>query len=88
MFVVLGFLSWHGPISLFIIVAKLISSVSLGINNPLIIRLMNLVVYPCWLIYNIYMGSIAGIISDVAIFTSIIIAVIRLDILPQKETQA
>ena len=57
MFVVLGALSWHGPISLFVIAAKLLSSVSLGIHNPRIIRILNLISTPCWLTYNIYMGQ-------------------------------
>lgn len=80
MFVVIGALSWHGPISIFVVAAKLISSVSLGINNPRIIRILNLISNPCWLIYNIYMGSIPGIISDMLVISSVLIAVIRLDI--------
>lgn len=81
MFVILGALSWHGPISIFVVAAKLISSVSLGINNPRIIRILNLISNPCWLIYNIYMGSIPGIISDILVIGSVVIAVVRLDIL-------
>lgn len=81
MFVILGALSWHGPISIFVVIAKLFSSVSLGINNPRIIRILNLISNPCWLIYNIYMGSIPGMIGDSLVISSVIIAVVRLDIL-------
>ena len=84
MFVVLGALSWHGPISIFVVLAKLISSVSLGINNPRIIRFLNLISNPCWLIYNIYMGSIPGIVGDSMVILSVLTAVIRLDVLPVK----
>lgn len=84
MFVVLGALSWHGPISIFVVLAKLISSVSLGINNPRIIRFLNLISNPCWLIYNIYMGSIPGIVGDSMVILSVLTAVVRLDILPVK----
>ena len=84
MFVILGALSWHGPISIFVVAAKLISSVSLGINNPRIIRILNLISNPCWLIYNIYMGSIPGIISDILVIGSVVIAVVRLDILKKQ----
>jgi hypothetical protein len=84
MFVILGALSWHGPISIFVVAAKLISSVSLGINNPRIIRILNLISNPCWLIYNIYMGSIPGIISDILVISSVVIAVVRLDILKKQ----
>lgn len=84
MFVVLGALSWHGPISIFVVVAKLISSVALGINNPRTIRILNLISNPCWLAYNIYMFSIAGIVSDILVISSVVIAVIRLDILGKR----
>ena len=84
MFVALGLLSWHGPISLFVVAAKLLSSIALGINNPRTIRILNLISNPCWLAYNIYMGSIAGIITDLLVITSVVIAMIRLDILGRK----
>ena len=85
MFVVLGALSWHGPISIFVVAAKLISSVSLGIKNPRMIRILNLVSNPCWLIYNIYMDSIPGILSDILVISSVVIAVVRLDILKKQD---
>ena len=85
MFVIIGALSWHGPISIFVVAAKLISSVSLGINNPRIIRILNLISNPCWLIYNIYMCSIPGIISDILVIGSVVVAVVRLDILRKQD---
>ena len=87
MFVAIGALSWHGPISIFVVLAKLISSVALGIKNPRTIRILNLISNPCWLAYNIYMGSIAGMLTDSLVIASVVIAVIRLDIFPKKESQ-
>ena len=86
MFVVIGALSWHGPISIFVVIAKLLSSVALGIKNPRTIRILNLISNPCWLVYNIYMGSLAGIITDSLVIASVVIAVIRLDILHRENT--
>ena len=85
MFVIIGALSWHGPISIFVVLAKLISSVSLGTKNPRTIRILNLISNPCWLVYNIYVGSIVGMIADSLVTTSVLIAVIRLDIFAKKE---
>ena len=85
MFVIIGALSWHGPISIFVVLAKLISSVALGIKNPKAIRILNLISNPCWLVYNIYVGSIAGMITDSLVTISVLIAVIRLDIFSKKE---
>jgi len=86
-FVAIGVLSWHGPISIFVVLAKLISSVALGIKNPRIIRILNLISNPCWLVYNLYIGSIAGILTDTLVTASVIIAVFRLDLFPKKETE-
>ena len=85
MFVIIGVLSWHGPISIFVVLAKLISSVSLGIKNPRTIRILNLISNPCWLVYNIFVGSIVGMIADSMVTISVLIAVIRLDIFSKKE---
>ena len=87
MFVVIGCLSWHGWVSIFVILAKLISSVALGINNTRVIRILNLISTPCWLMYNIYMFNIAGMCSDTIMLTSLVIAVIRLDIKKQKTSE-
>ena len=88
MFVILGALSWHGPISIFVVVAKLVSSVAMGIKHPRIIRILNLISGPCWLIYNIYVGSLAGIISDSSVIISVLIAIIRIDILHREKVDA
>lgn len=85
MFVLLGLLSWHSPFSIFVILAKLISSIALGINNPKVIRILNLISFPCWLIYNIHMGSVSGICSDSLSIASVLIGIIRLDILGSKQ---
>ena len=85
MFVVIGALSWHGPVSLFVIAAKLVSSVSLGIKNPRTIRILNLISNPCWLMYNIFMGSYAAMLTDLAITGSALLGLIRLDILKKQK---
>lgn len=87
-FVAIGFLSWQGPISIFVILAKLFSSICLGVKNPKIVRLINLIYNPFWLVYDLYVGSIAGTITDVVIILSTAIAIIRLDILHQKKVDA
>ena len=72
-------------IAIFVILAKLFSSMALGIHNPRVIRILNLISNPCWLIYNIYVFSIAGIVSEILVISSVVIAVIRLDILGKSQ---
>lgn len=66
-------------------IAKLVSSVSLGINNPRIIRILKLISFPCWLVYDIHMGSLSGIVGDLMSIGSVVIGIIRLDIVKQKK---
>ena len=88
LFVALGLLSWEGYMSIFIIFAKLISSLALSIKNPRIIRILNLISNPLWLVYNIYSESISAVLTDTLVITSVIIAIIRHDIIaPRKEAK-
>lgn len=89
LFVALGLLSWEGYMSIFIILAKLISSLALSIKNPRIIRILNLISNPLWLVYNIYSESISAVLTDTLVITSVIIAIIRLDIIePRRAAKA
>ena len=88
LFVIIVLLSWDGWISVFVLLAKVISTVSLGINNTKVIRILNLFSTPCWLMYNIFVGSIAGMCSDVLMITSIIIGIIRVDIIGARREKA
>ena len=87
MFVALGLLSWEGYISIFVIMAKLISSVALSIKNPRVIRILNLISNPCWLVYNLYTQSISAVLTDTLVITSVIIAIIRHDILNREKKE-
>ncbi len=84
LFVIIGVLTWHGPVSLLVIGAKVLSTVANGINNPKIIRIMNLIIMPMWVIYDVVVFSLAGILSDLFTFLSIVIAMTRLDRMKNK----
>ena len=87
-FVILGLMSWHGPISLFVVAAKMFSSVALGIKNTRTIRILNAISSPCWLVYNAFMGSIPGIAGEILITLSTLTAIVRFDILHKPEKAA
>ena len=75
---VLGVISFEGIISLLAIVAKLLSCISYGIKSPRVIRMLNLPSSMCWLIYNALHFSLAGLMNEILVITSIIIAEFRL----------
>ena len=79
LFAVIGILSWHGPVSLLVIAAKILSTIANGNGKPKTLRILNLIINPLWLIYDILVFSLAGILSDAFTIMSIIIAMTRLD---------
>ena len=82
-FITAGALTWQGWISLFIIAAKLISNAGYGNKNTLILRRMSLLTSVFWLIYNLYVFTLAGIACEAFAIVSILIGIARFDILPK-----
>ncbi|MBP3395656.1 MAG: YgjV family protein [Clostridia bacterium] len=79
LFVTVGILTWEGPISLLVILAKVISTVSHGTNRPYVIRVSRLISMPMWVVYDGLAGTIGGTINDLLVIASSIIGIIRLD---------
>ncbi len=82
-FITAGVLTWQGWPSLFIIAAKLISNAGYGNKNTFILRLMSLMTSVFWLIYNIYVFTLAGIACEAFAILSILIGIARFDLLPR-----
>lgn len=83
-FVVSGIMTWDNVFSVFPLIAMLMSSIVLWIEQPKINRIFSLPTSTCWLIYNIKTLSYPGIITEIFVLTSIIIGIIRLDIKKDK----
>ncbi len=81
-FAVSGILTWDGWISVVPLIAMIMSSIVLWIENPKINRALSIPTSTCWLVYNIKITepSYAGIATEIFVLTSIIIGIIRLDI--------
>ena len=79
-FLISGILTWDNIFSVFPLIAMLMSSVVLWIEQPKINRMFSLPTSTCWLIYNIKTLSYPGIITEIFVLTSIVIGIIRLDI--------
>ena len=71
--VILGALSWQGPISLLMIIALAVNTVFLSLGKPQILRYSILLTSSMILIYNIYVFTIGGMLNEsIAIFSSLI----------------
>ena len=71
-------------ISILSVSAKLLSTIGYGAKSPHLIRMINLPTFSMWIIYNIMLFSIAGIISDSMSIVSIIIAEMRFRKTPEN----
>ena len=71
-------LNWQGPISLLPFAGVVASMVGYWTNSAQKIRLSNLVVgSPVWLIYDVLVNSLGGIVNEVITIISILISIKR-----------
>lgn len=90
LFAISGVLTWNNVYSILPVFGMMIATVGLWVKNPKLTRLFIFPSSPCWLIYNVISGSVAGVLTESFVLTSLTIAFIRFDILKQKsgaETQ-
>ncbi|MBQ9974256.1 MAG: YgjV family protein [Oscillospiraceae bacterium] len=81
LFTAASVLTWTGLESILTIIAKLASTLSYGSTSPRLIRMVTLCSSSCWLIYNFYVASAAGVLAEVITLASVIIGILRLDLL-------
>ena len=81
----MGLLTWDNWFSILLMISMVTTTFAFWETNPTRIRLLYFPGSPCWLVYNITNGSVAGIITESFSIISLIIAFIRFDILHQEE---
>jgi len=86
--VTLALLSWAGPVSLLPMAAKVLTTVSYGMKNERLLRLITLPSCIMWAIYNLAVGSVAGAIADSLTLGSLLIAIYKFDIKKQPKPVA
>lgn len=83
--VVCCIVTWDKWYSVLPLAGMILSTVSLWMKNETKIRIITFPSSPCWLVYNALCHSIAGVITECFIMSSIIIAIIRYDILKKDK---
>ncbi len=83
-FVAFGLLTWQNPMSLAVILAKVVSTVAYGMKNTRAIRFLTLPTSTCWLIYNYLSSSSAGVLCEAFTLLSIITAIIRIELIEPR----
>ncbi len=85
LFIIAGTLTYKDVYSLLPIAGMSLGTLSFWMTDPRKLRLFILSTTPFWITYNFISGSIAGTMLEVFSMISIIIAIIRFDILKQKQ---
>ncbi len=83
LFLVFGIITWQGAKSVLIIIAKVLSTIAYGNKNTTVVRTFLFITCTSWLIYNVCVLSIAGALCEAFTLVSLIIGIIRLDIVPR-----
>ena len=83
LFLAFGLLTWQGPKSILIIAAKILATVAYGNKNTTVVRSVILLTSVSWLIYSILIGTVAGVVNEAFTLGSLIVGILRLDLLPR-----
>ena len=78
--IITGIITYDSWYSFLAIAGSVLSTVALWMRDGKKIRLVSLVVGPCWFVYNMIAGSYTGAINEVIAVISIIVGIIRHDI--------
>ena len=81
-FIVFGIATFAGTKSVTVIIAKVMSTVAYGNKNTTVVRTVSFVTHISYLIYNISVFTIAGALSDAITLVSLIIGIVRFDLIP------
>ncbi len=77
--------TWETWYSILPAIGMTLSSISYWMKNETKIRVITLVSSPFWLVYNFISGSMGGTLTEFIVMSSIIIGIIRYDILKKSK---
>jgi len=78
--IIAGAFTCEGYLSLSAMAGMVLTTISWGIEKANLVRIISLPSSPLWIIYNFASKSTAGVLTELFVMTSIITAIIRLDI--------
>ena len=81
---IFGIFTFNGLISILPILLSILTTYSVWQNNLKKYRSITAIITILWIIYNLAVGAYASAIGSLVSFTSVIIAIIRLDIMKNK----
>ena len=84
-YVLVGLLTQHSLINSLPIIAQIFGAIAVWQTNPKTIRGLMLIPRPLWFVYNLAVGSYAGMTAEIVILASVVTGIIRFDILKHEQ---
>ena len=84
-YIIAGFITFKTVSDILPVIAQIFGAVAVWQKNPHAIRFIMLIPRPLWFIYNFIVGSYAGMVTEVFILLSVVVGIIRFDILGQTQ---
>lgn len=81
LFIIAGFSTSRALTDFLPVVAQIFGTLAVWQTNPKAIRFIMLIPRPMWFIYNFLVGSYAGMTAEIFIIASVLIGIVRFDIL-------
>ncbi len=86
LFAVAGVLTAKSLVDYLPVIAQICATIAVWQTNPRAIRFIMLAPRPLWFIYNLVVGSYAGMVAEVLILLSVVTGIVRFDILRKPES--
>ena len=74
---ILAGLTYDGPLSLLSVAATVLYEVSIWQNSPKVYKFLGIPVALCWMLYNVFVFSVAGIVSEGIVFLAATVGYLR-----------
>jgi len=84
MFIGAGLLAQESWIGILPVVAMSIETTGLWMRNLKVLRFINIFPHPFWFTYNLIKGSWAGVVCEIFVLSSVLIAIYRYDLKKTK----
>ena len=85
LYIIAGIITVKSTVDFLPIMAQIFGAIAVWQTNPRLIRFIMLAPRPLWFTYNFMVGSYAGMTAEILILASVLIGIVRFDILKQKE---
>jgi len=84
LFIIAGVVVAKSYVDLLPVIAQIVGTIAVWQTNPKRIRFIMLIPRPLWFTYNLFVGSYAGMTTEVIILLSVVIGAVRFDMIKKR----